>query len=64
MNAYLAKVSIPVTIRGMRFASYSEAGRHFGVTRQAVHHAARKNLLDKVGLPRTGEKKKSGAKPC
>jgi len=62
VNAYLAKVSIPVTIRGQQFVSYAEAARHLGVTRQAVSHAARKKLLDKVGLSRVGEKRNCGVK--
>lgn len=46
---YGGKTPVPVRIRGVTYWSVGEAARRFGVTRQAVIDARRRDRLDYVG---------------
>jgi hypothetical protein len=53
----LGRVSGPVTIRGVEYASFVEAASVLNVTRSTIYTARKRGTLDKVGLGSGGHNK-------
>lgn len=45
----------PLTIRGQKFRSQTQAAKHFGVSQPTVAYYVRTGQIDKIGLPGNGK---------